>query len=80
MNVEHLLPIYFITLAGNNALVMIPIKLLVVGLTIYFIEKWYAEEEKTERNRTLYVMVKLLIFVIGIGPGLRNTLLPALRL
>jgi uncharacterized membrane protein len=77
---EHLLPIYFINLAGNNALVMIPLKLIVVWATLYYIEKWYSEERKTEKNRTLYMVLKLVIFIIGMGPGLRNTILPALRL
>ena len=77
---EHLLPIYFISLAQDNAFVMVPIKLLIICLTLYFIEKWYREEEKTENARTLYTVLKLLIFIIGIGPGLRNTMLPALKL
>ncbi len=73
---EHLLPSYIISLAGNNALIMIPIKVALIAVTLYFVEKWYAGEEKTEKNRTLYVMIKFLIFIIGIGPGLRNSVLP----
>ena len=76
---EHLLPIYFIGLAGS-AFVMIPLKLMIICVTLYFIEKWYGEEQKTEKTQTLYVVLKLLIFIIGIGPGLRNTMLPALKL
>jgi uncharacterized membrane protein len=77
---EHLLPIFFINLAGDNAIVMIPLKLIVVSATLYYIEKWHSEEEKTDKNRTLYLVLKMVIFIIGIGPGLRNTILPALRL
>lgn len=77
---EHILPNIFIDLAGDTAAVMIPIKILIVTLTLYFMQKWYNEEPKTENNRTLYIMLKLLIFIVGFGPGARNTLLPALRL
>ena len=77
---EHLLPSYLISLAGNNALIMIPIKIILIASTLYFVERWYSGEEKTEKVRTLYVMIKFLIFIIGIGPGIRNTMLPALKL
>lgn len=80
---EHLLPSYLISLAGDNAFIMVPIKLSIILLALYFIERWY-EEEKKENNRckhnTLYTVIKLVIFIIGIGPGIRNTLLPALKL
>lgn len=77
---EHLLPIFFISLAGDNAVVMIPLKMIVVTATIYYIEKWYSEEKEKEKNKNLYMLLKLVIFIIGIGPGMRNTLLPALKL
>jgi len=77
---EHILPNMFIDASGGTAAVMIPIKIIIVALTLHYMERWYAEEPKTEENRTLYVMLKLLIFIIGFGPGARNTLLPALRL
>jgi uncharacterized membrane protein len=77
---EHILPNYFISLSGDSAAIMIPIKIIIVALTLYFMEKWYTGEPKTERNRTIYILLKLLIFIVGFGPGLRNTLLPALRL
>jgi uncharacterized membrane protein len=77
---EHILPNIFIDLAGDTAAVMIPIKIIIVTLTLYFMQKWYNEEPKTERNRTIYIMLKLLIFIVGFGPGARNTLLPALNL
>ena len=77
---EHILPNFFISLFGNSAAVMIPIKIIIVTLTLYFMQKWYTEEPKTERNTTIYIMLKLLIFIVGFGPGARNTLLPALNL
>jgi uncharacterized membrane protein len=78
---EHLLPSYLISLAGDNAFIMIPLKLSVILITLYFIEKWYVGEKKegnAGKSRNLYVVIKLVIFIIGIGPGIRNTLLPAL--
>jgi uncharacterized membrane protein len=77
---EHILPNIFIDLAGDSAAIMIPIKIIIVTLTLYFMKKWYEEEPKTERNRTIYIMLRLLIFIVGFGPGARNTLLPALKL
>ena len=77
---EHILPNFFIDLAGDSAAIMIPIKIIIVALTLYFMQKWYTEEPKTERNRTIYIMLRLLIFIVGFGPGARNMLLPALRL
>jgi len=77
---EHILPGFFISLFGNNAFIMIPIKLLIVGLALYYLEEWYSQEGGTGRSKTLYAMAKLLIFIIGVGPGTRNTMLPALKL
>ena len=69
---EHILPQYFISLAGDNAIIMIPLKLLLVLLLLYFLEKYEKKDEKK--------VITLLIFILGIGPGLRNTILPALQL
>jgi uncharacterized membrane protein len=76
---EHILPGFFISLFGNNAIIMIPIKLLIVALALYYLEEWYSQEGGTTRSKTMYAMAKLLIFIIGIGPGTRNTMLPALN-
>lgn len=73
---EHLLPIYLISIAGGNAFIMVPVKLALILLVLYLIERWYLEEEK--RDKLLYMVVKTTIFIFGIGPGLRDTLLPAL--
>jgi len=69
---EHLLPLYLINLAGNNAGVMIPVKLILILGALYLIEK-YAEKEEGK-------VIKLMIFILGIGPGLRDIILPSLRL
>jgi len=73
---EHLLPRFLIEMAGN-AIIMIPLKLSVVLMVIYLFEKWYREEEK--KDETLYRLIKFVIFILGIGPGLRNSLLPSFQ-
>jgi len=73
---EHLLPRFLIELAGN-AIIMIPLKLSIVLIVIYLIEKWYQEEKK--KDETLYRLLKFVIFILGIGPGLRNSILPSFQ-
>jgi len=67
---EHILAEYFIGLTGT-ALVMFPLKLLVVGLALYVLEEWYEEEQE----ELYYKIIKVTMFVLGIGPGIRNALL-----
>lgn len=67
---EHILAEYFINLTGT-AMVMFPLKLLVVGFALYVIEKWYEEEGE----ELYYKIIKVTMFVLGVGPGLRNALL-----
>ncbi|HDH41787.1 MAG TPA: DUF63 family protein [Candidatus Altiarchaeales archaeon] len=73
---EHLLPIFLISLAGNNAIIMVPVKLALILLVIYLIERWYLEEKK--KDELLYRAIKFTIFILGMGPGLRDMLLPSL--
>jgi len=73
---EHILPRFFIDFAGN-AIIMIPLKLLVVLIVLYLLERWYLEEE--EKDETLYKMLKFVILILGIGPGLRNSILPSFQ-
>ncbi len=73
---EHLLPIYLISLAGDNAFIMVPVKLSLILIVVYLIEKWNLEDK--EQDKIFYKMVKFLLFILGAGPGLRDTLLPAL--
>ncbi len=73
---EHLLPRLLIDFAGN-AIIMIPLKLLVILTVLYLLEKWYREEE--EKDETLYKMLKLVILILGIGPSLRNSILPSFQ-
>ena len=68
---EHILPELFINLTGT-ALVMIPLKLLVVGAALYLLEKWREEEDGDD---VYYRIIKITMFVIGFGPGVRNSLL-----
>ncbi len=67
---EHILAEFFINLTGT-ALVMYPLKLAVLLPVLYLLERWREEEKDT----TYYWMVKLAIFILGLGPGLRNSLL-----
>ncbi len=67
---EHILPEIFINLAGTAA-VMIPLKLAVVGTVLYLLEKWRREEG----DELYYRIIKITIFILGFGPGTRNSLL-----
>jgi uncharacterized membrane protein len=67
---EHILPEIFINLAGT-ALVMVPLKLLVVGGALYLLEKWREEEGED----VYYRIIKITMFILGFGPGTRNSLL-----
>ncbi|NOZ76836.1 MAG: DUF63 family protein [Euryarchaeota archaeon] len=74
---EHLLPDILINAAGT-AFVMIPLKIAVVLLAIYYVEKWYREEGLGSKKRTTqYLVLKLVFFILGFGPGMRDTILPA---
>jgi len=50
---------------------MFPLKLFVVGLALYLMETWYQEEGE----ELYYKIIKVTMFVLGIGPGMRNALL-----
>jgi|Deesub1362B_J571_1020462.scaffolds.fasta_scaffold02914_2 uncharacterized membrane protein len=67
---EHILPEIFINLAGTAA-VMIPLKLVVVGTALYLLEKWRQEEGED----VYYRIIKITMFILGLGPGTRNSLL-----
>jgi uncharacterized membrane protein len=73
---EHLLPIYLIGLAGNDAFIMVPAKLILILMVVYFVDKW--QKEEAGKDETLYRAIKILLFILGIGPGIRDMLLPAL--
>lgn len=72
---EHLLPIYLIGAAGNDAFIMVPAKLILILAVVYFVDKWQKEEKTDEK---LYLAIKILLFILGIGPGIRDMLLPAM--
>ncbi len=73
---EHILPEIFIEFAGT-ALIMIPLKIIVVLGALYFLEKWRVEEQD-EGSDLYYKMVKFVFFIFGFGPGTRDALLIAL--
>ncbi len=66
---EHPLPEFIINLAGTAA-IMIPLKLLVVSLALYYLEKSAKPEDDL-----YYKMLKSVFFVLGICPGTRNALI-----
>ncbi len=65
---EHPLPEFIINLAGTAA-IMIPVKLAVVALALYYLEKSAKEDD------LYYKMLKSVFFILGIGPGTRNALI-----
>ncbi len=73
---EHLLPIFLIDLFGGSAVIMIPIKLILILIVILAIERYYSDE----MDDVSYKILKVLIFILGIGPGIRNTVLPSLKI
>jgi uncharacterized membrane protein len=76
-NEEHILPERLIELAGT-ALVMIPMKIVVILPILYLIEKWHEEEKDSSKVILQYYILKYVIFFLGFGPGIRDALLPAL--
>jgi uncharacterized membrane protein len=65
---EHLLPDYLIGITGT-AFIMIPLKIAVVLPALYLLEKWGEKDAQ---------YFKFIFFILGIGPGLRNVMLPAM--
>lgn len=74
---EHILPELFINFAGGNALVLIPLKLAVVLIALYALEIYGKVDVKNgNKEQDLYYrMIKFIFFIIGIGPGIRNSML-----
>jgi len=68
---EHPLPEYLINLFGTAA-IMIPLKLLVVGAAIYYLE---TRKEEGPEEDLYYKMIKFVFFILGIGPGIRNAII-----
>jgi uncharacterized membrane protein len=91
---EHLLPLFLINISGT-ALIMIPLKLILILIVIYLLDTLYKEEQNNFKEKEIkiskyrlkitafminnfYLSIKVLIFILGFGPGFRNTLLPSL--
>jgi uncharacterized membrane protein len=62
---KHVVPIFFIDLIGTAA-VMYPLKLIVLLPAIYVIDDEMKDDKFGRR------FVKFVIFVLGMGPGIRN--------
>jgi uncharacterized membrane protein len=67
---KHVLPAFLITLGGNSAWVMFPLKIVIISLIIIIIDVGYEEELTKERN--LVGLIKLCILILGLAPGLRD--------
>ncbi len=63
---EHILTEHLINLVGSAAII-IPIKLCVILLVLYLMEKWEEDEREIK-------IIKFVLFILGFGPGLRNSL------
>ncbi|MFQ5814909.1 MAG: DUF63 family protein [Candidatus Hydrothermarchaeaceae archaeon] len=72
---EHPLPEFLINHVGTAA-IMIPLKLVVVGAAIYYLET--RREEGPEAD-LYYNIIKFVFFILGIGPGTRNAMILTLR-
>ncbi|RLG69749.1 MAG: hypothetical protein DRO11_07260 [Methanobacteriota archaeon] len=64
---QHVVPTYLISLTGTSAIMFI-LKLVILLPTLYLLDKHLGEDQATLR------VVKLVILILGIGPGTRNTL------
>ncbi|MBR9682280.1 MAG: DUF63 family protein, partial [Candidatus Aenigmarchaeota archaeon] len=61
---QHVLPRFLITMFGP--LVMFPLKIIVVGVVLYFLDK---EEDKFLRN-----FLKIIVLILGLALGIRDLL------
>lgn len=68
---KHVLPSFLIELTGT-ALVMLPLKFLVVTLAIYLLDVAYRKDLQEAPN--LAWLVKVAIMVLGFAPGMRDML------
>lgn len=60
---QHVLPSFLINILGPW--IMFPLKLIVVSLVLYFLDKEIKENDKKN-------FIKLLVLILGLAPGLRN--------
>lgn len=68
---KHVLPNYLISVSGSS-LVMFPLKVFVVGLAVYVIDREYEREELYRR------FIKFVVLVLGLAPAIRDLTLIAL--
>lgn len=61
---QHVLPTFLINMSGT-ALIMYPLKIGIILLILYIIDK--EVDEKTTNH-----MLKLAIYILGLAPGIRN--------
>jgi len=68
---EHIIPELLIKKAGT-AFVMIPVKILIVLAALYLLHQWSEGEEGSD---LYYKMLIFVFFILGFGPGVRDSLL-----
>lgn len=68
---KHVLPSFLIGIS-NSAIIMYILKFLVVFFVVYLIDIKYKNE--LEKDKILTGLVKLCIFILGLGPGIRDML------
>ena len=66
---KHVLPDFFIEYFGN-AVVMIPLKFLVVTGVIYALESEKSKEDEPE----MVALLLMFLLALGLGPGIRDVL------
>jgi uncharacterized membrane protein len=69
---KHVLPTYLIGITGS-AVIMFPLKFLIVATIIYLLDIRYKKEfEKGQEN--LVGLIKIAVLILGISPGIRDTI------
>jgi uncharacterized membrane protein len=63
---QHVLPGFLISVFGPAA--MFALKLVVVSLVLYYLDKDFSEDRQKKN------FIKIVILILGLGPGLRNFL------
>jgi len=66
---KHVLPTYLIDLTGT-ALVMFPLKAVVIVLAIYILDILLAEDFRKQPD--MFFLIKFAIIVLGLAPAVRD--------
>jgi uncharacterized membrane protein len=72
---EHPIPEILINYVGTAA-IMVPLKLVIVGAALYYLD---TRREMGPEADLYHEMIKFVFFILGIGPGIRNSMVLTLR-